>query len=407
MRAHHSILAAALASLAASEAGAQQYSIREVLPVSGDGPTYAWDVNNNGVTMAVCELADGSGTQTVFYDSAGVIAVMSSIDGTGLPYVWAGALNDTETFVGTEVAPNFPFGTIRRAFVSGLPYLPDRFPLFVHVGPGGGTDISNSTHPYSVGQTGTGETLGGYMIMHAFAVKTDGLNNPITDLGTLGGPFSRAEAINTARRVVGVSLSSAGPLRAFLWRPGQPMIDLGTLGGPVSWARDINADDIVVGWSQLADGAARAFRWQAGTMTPLGTLGGEYAEANGINAAGQIVGMSLDANGRPRAARFDADGAIDLNSLIPSGSGWTLQYAQAINDSGAIVGWGRHDGRTRGFILTSCPADFNSDGWVNGVDFDAFAQVFLDGDSTADFNRDGFVNGDDFEGYYAAFAAGC
>ena len=41
----------------------------------------------------------------------------------------------------------------------------------------------------------------------------------------------------------------------------------------------------------------------------------------------------------------------DLNDLIPSGSGWVLEEARAINDRGQIVGFGTFQGRTRAFLL--------------------------------------------------------
>jgi len=56
---------------------------------------------------------------------------------------------------------------------------------------------------------------------------------------------------------------------------------------------------------------------------------------------------------------------------------------------------------------TTCPSDFNGDGFVNGDDFDAYTAAFEAGNISADFNNDGFVSGDDFDGYTAAFAAGC
>jgi len=42
---------------------------------------------------------------------------------------------------------------------------------------------------------------------------------------------------------------------------------------------------------------------------------------------------------------------VDLNSQIPSGSGWRLGVATAINDAGEIVGVGRHNGLQRAFLL--------------------------------------------------------
>ena len=54
-----------------------------------------------------------------------------------------------------------------------------------------------------------------------------------------------------------------------------------------------------------------------------------------------------------------------------------------------------------------CPADFNSDGFVSGDDFDAFVVAFELGDAAADFDDNSFVNGDDFDGFTWAFEAGC
>ncbi|MFO0835194.1 MAG: hypothetical protein U0638_09500 [Phycisphaerales bacterium] len=54
-----------------------------------------------------------------------------------------------------------------------------------------------------------------------------------------------------------------------------------------------------------------------------------------------------------------------------------------------------------------CIADFNSDGFVNGNDFDLFAFLFEAGDLGADVNSDGFVNGDDYDAFAIAFDSGC
>lgn len=58
-------------------------------------------------------------------------------------------------------------------------------------------------------------------------------------------------------------------------------------------------------------------------------------------------------------------------------------------------------------IAFACPADVNSDGLVNGDDYDSFADVFESGGIAADFNTDGFVNGDDYDAFAAAFDDGC
>jgi len=61
--------------------------------------------------------------------------------------------------------------------------------------------------------------------------------------------------------------------------------------------------------------------------------------------------------------------------------------------------------------LTSCAADFNGDGFVDGFDYDDFVACF-EGDpcppgKTADFNSDGFPDGFDYDDFVASFEIGC
>lgn len=55
----------------------------------------------------------------------------------------------------------------------------------------------------------------------------------------------------------------------------------------------------------------------------------------------------------------------------------------------------------------ACAADLNADGFVNGDDYDAFADAFDSGDPAADFNDDSFVNGDDHDAFAERFETGC
>jgi probable HAF family extracellular repeat protein len=79
------------------------------------------------------------------------------------------------------------------------------------------------------------------------------------------------------------------------------MTDLGTLGGADSQADAINRGGQIVGWAQTASGEQRACLWNAGQMVDLNTLVklGQNAfliEATAINDAGQIVANG--SNGR-------------------------------------------------------------------------------------------------------------
>jgi probable HAF family extracellular repeat protein len=83
---------------------------------------------------------------------------------------------------------------------------------------------------------------------------------------------------------------------------------------------------------------------------------GWFSVAFGINNAGEIVGESNASGGMPHAFLYENGVMTDLNSLLPAGSGWTLDYATAVNDAGEIVGWGTIDGETHAFRLDPSPS---------------------------------------------------
>jgi probable HAF family extracellular repeat protein len=155
----------------------------------------------------------------------------------------------------------------------------------------------------------------------------------VTDLGTLGGSFSYAYAINASGQVVGYSDTTGGNYHAFLYSGGT-MTDLGTLGGTYSIATGINDLGQVVGYSTAADGSYHAFLYSGGTMTDLGTFGGLYAIPMGINNAGQIVGYMINSDYTYRAFIDNGGTLTDLGTL---GGTYTIPYA--INDSGQVTGY--------------------------------------------------------------------
>jgi probable HAF family extracellular repeat protein len=154
------------------------------------------------------------------------------------------------------------------------------------------------------------------------------------DLGTLGGSFSVAQGVNASGQVVGSSQTSGNTTeRAFLVHGGV-MRDLGTLGGSISRAEGINASGQVVGYANVSGNAAtRAFLYSGGTMRDLGTLGGLYSMAFGINDSGQVVGTA-STGGDVAQHAFLYNGAMrDLGTL-----GGSYSQASAINAGGQVVG---------------------------------------------------------------------
>lgn len=155
-------------------------------------------------------------------------------------------------------------------------------------------------------------------------------DSPIESLGTLDGVLdSVACAINDSGIVVG---ESGG--HAFFWNRQEGMQDLGQVGIISTRAEDINNLGQIVGGSYSGSGLDRAFIWEeASGMRELGTLsveGYSYSYANAINNSGLVVGVSSD-----RAFVWDALGGIQELESLP---GCRQSNALDVNDLGQIVG---------------------------------------------------------------------
>lgn len=241
-----------------------------------------------------------------------------------------------------------------------------------------------------------------------------------TTLGTLGGDFSTANAVNNRGQVVGYSFAplSGGSFvsHAYIWDSVRGMRDLGTLGGKYSFAFDINDAGQVVGYSSLANGTYGAFVWdEVNGMRYLGTLGPVQSQAYGINNGGTVVGFSSGTDGyihgfiwdpvdlmrdagwneflngvnaHDVAVGNDGQGAFlwgestGKTRIAPSGSTWS--EAVAINDAGQVAGNRRIGNQANGFFwdpvdgftiletfgLSSNASGINSAGVVAGNSWD-------------------------------------
>src|SRR6266496_1051343 len=176
----------------------------------------------------------------------------------------------------------------------------------------------------------------------------------VTDLGTLGGGYSYAVAVNNRGQVAGNSATASGDQHPFLWQKGT-MTDLGTLGGSFGQvANAINDLGQVVGYGwTIGDASYHALLWQNGTMTDLGALTGCCSNAVAVNGLGQVVGNgsttgSLD----PHAFLWQSGTMTDLGTL-----GGCCSYAYALNDLGQVVG----------YSFTTGDVSYHAFLWQNGT----------------------------------------
>ena len=143
----------------------------------------------------------------------------------------------------------------------------------------------------------------------------------VTDLGTLGGPVSAANAISQNGIIVGYATPNATTNHPFLWQGDGPMQDLGLLdpvNGVVGVANSVNSKGQVVGDSDSAGPGepTHAFLYNAGgSLVDLGTLGGQSSYAYGINESGQICGNAQTASGMWDGVLWTVGGGtVDLGS---------------------------------------------------------------------------------------------
>jgi probable HAF family extracellular repeat protein len=199
--------------------------------------------------------------------------------------------------------------------------------------------------------------------LHAFVYDSVAQSAPI-DLGVLPKlqhDVSIPSSINNKGHITGISKkwSGAQNSHAFFY-DGKKLRDLGA----AVYADDINDNGQVVGahvlqgasnWTAfLCDASGGSAQFQDLGALPLPGFVG--SEAMAINNNGDIVGHSftqLGAGQQIRAFVYPAGGQMeDLTSLLPSNSGWLLQWASAINDKGQIAGTGVYNGENRAYLLT-------------------------------------------------------
>jgi probable HAF family extracellular repeat protein len=306
---------------------------------------------------AVTPIGALGGTTSAAFDTAEFAQVMvgSAQTASGATHAFAQGFNgliDLGTFGGRDsVAFTFAAGRVagqaqiasgqQRAFVYDL-----HTHTMTNLGTLGGTwSAAYGVHYESV--VGASRIAGDARV-RAFRYQGGTMSALPVDLGG----DSAAKGTNGAD-IVGYSCVAGNTsCRAFLFSAGTATYFGSTTGKTV--ANDINSNSEIVGSFTVGTSTAmHAFQYANGTMTDLGTLGGTSSEALGMNELGDVVGTSRNSAGAARAFVVWHDGVMtNLNSLIPSGSGWVLETATGISDSRQIVGTGVFNGVRRAYLLT-------------------------------------------------------
>jgi len=311
---------------AATAFGNPIYTIANLGGPGGLTSTTGYAVNSSGTVAGWGQASSGG---QAFVSTAGGLQALPLGAGTES---YAYGINGAGTVVGNTYVGGNSHGTIWTSTSA--------------------TDLGANT--YATAINNSGEVVGSNG--SAFAV----VNGQLEDLAMPSNMnWSSAYGINDAGTVVGDGRLANGTFRGLIWNADGTVTMLGTLGGTSSQATNVNDGGEVVGFASLATGYQHAFSMTGsmtgGTMLDLGTLGGS-SYAYGVNASGEVVGYSYLTNGDQHAFLYYDGKMLDLNSLLPTNSGWVLEEAFGINNSGQITGMGLYDGQQMAFLMTDPPA---------------------------------------------------
>ncbi|HVP39963.1 MAG TPA: hypothetical protein VMS93_12345 [Candidatus Saccharimonadales bacterium] len=259
---------------------------------------------------AIADLGTLGGSQAEAYavDPVGV-AVGYATNGDGVAHAFrrdGSGMEDLGTLGGSV---SYAYGVTASGMVVGTSAIPGDIYTHAFLRSAGGsmTDlgtISGGTRSYAYAVDESGWVVGHSHVasgdVHAF-LRTPG-SPGLLDLGTLGGSNSYATALyqDGPFQIVGSSQTTGNTAQhACYWDNYQRIQDMGSLGGTYATAYAINRRSEVVGTSTTSGGAQHAFYWSGtGALQDLNSFvppdsDWVLVEARGINYSGSIAGWGL------------------------------------------------------------------------------------------------------------------
>lgn len=319
------ILCVVLSAAIANARGGLSYNIQPIDTGVTGGVLNISHVNSAGVVVGYGQTSAAASTAFIWQDGQ-----IQSLPLSGNQVEWATGLNDSGTVV----------GMIIKNDTSQHGYVWNGKEVQLLSGTGG-----NESTPTVINNAGE---IAGSTNTPDGPRATIWNNGKPTDLGITEDSW--VNAINNHGDVAGDE-SVGKTTRAFLDQNGKVM-NLPSLGGSTDHVSDMNNQAAVVGTS-IADDQQHAVIWNDGKISTLAAASGfSQSLGFGINDSGLVVGTSTNGNQLRDATLWDNGTPMDLNSLLPANSGWTLSEADTINNRGQIAGVGSLHGVQQGFLLS-------------------------------------------------------
>ena len=335
------------------------------------GGTYATPtaVNRNGDVVGVADTVGNQGSQMVahaFLWERRTRKLIDLHDAYAQPVFAgeasrAGDINDLGWIVGTaRVVGGEEHAFVCKKSQSGgyLPFeelLPPKY--------GGGRYSSSANAINSAGWVvGSVSSNEGENVVNSDAVLWQ--NGLSIDLANSQNRVSRAFDINDHDQIVGsaVFVNQSTAEMPFFWSLFSGMVSLGTLGGAYGKAIAINNSGTIVGESLIDANTVHGFAYQwsspqdvlpRGVIWDLGPTFANESTTNDISDDGKMVGTVSLAGASQSFAELIQEGVYsNLNSLDQLDLGWQLLSSGAISSNGAYVaGTGLLGGEARAWLL--------------------------------------------------------
>lgn len=339
------------ACLAAPDAAAQspRYTVTDLGPFEPRG------LNDVGQVAGSATIS-GRGF-AVFYDGT-----LKTINPPGAAFADAWAVNNRGQVVGSVFTCDIVDGNCVNGRTRAFIY---RLGSFTILGTLGGTGSAGTDIDEAGRAVGTADLPRPSPNVNPDSQAFSTTGGQLENLGArMGVGESAARAVSPAGLLTGFFNNGGGDDGVFLYDSRDGTFKLIRFGlrpwESGGLPQDVNdAGQIVGHYGGNDDGSGRAFVYDpaSNTKTDLGKLlpAHTYSSARAVNNAGQIVGVSSVSwftQQDERAFIYEGGAMLDLNALVPAGSGWVLNVATDINAHGQIVGTGRLNGQERGFLLT-------------------------------------------------------
>jgi probable HAF family extracellular repeat protein len=323
-------------------AGQPSYKVHD-LGTLGGIQSGASDINKSGQVAGYSTTASGLIHAFRTAPNSAINLLTDDLGTLGGLYSAAQGINASGQVIGVSTDGTGAYLSFRTAAGAAINPASDDLGSLGGIEPGGGGSSTRVRGIDDAGHAvGRSTAIGGFF--HAFRTAANSPINPATDdLGDFGGgQSSDAVSINKNGDIAGTYLpavSGAYPIGVLL--KGGTLTQIGGLGfGGVGRVND--SDQVAISLDMQAS------VWSNGTVT---TFAPPVSAAAGINNSGQVVGYASAGTPLYHAFLYTNGVRVDLNTLIPPNTGWTLVFANTINEAGQIAGQGQINGQFHAFRL--------------------------------------------------------